>query len=228
MFSNSSTCIVITVLLSAGACIAARKQTAPAPIDLPPITVNSEPRISTPGSLFAPGDRYGDLVRDLRAGQIGDIVTVLVSDQASAVSSGKTTTSRKSAANSSITSLAGPLRPTGVLPNLLNATGNQSLDGQGSTTRDTSLSTTISLHVVAVTQAGNLVLQGTKQLEVNSERQVVTLRGIVRPADLSPLNTVPSDRLAQLEVYVNGRGVVGDAIKRPFILYRILLGLLPF
>jgi flagellar L-ring protein precursor FlgH len=115
-----------------------------------------------------------------------------------------------------------------VLPNLLNASGNQSLDGQGSTTRDTSLSTTISLHVVAVTQAGNLVLQGTKQLEVNSERQVVTVRGIVRPADLSPVNTVPSDRLAQLEVYVNGRGVVGDAIKRPFILYRILLGLLPF
>ena len=147
MSNNLSTHLVITLLLSAGASGAARKQTPSAPIDLPPIAVNSEPRISTPGSLFAPGDRYGDLVRDLRAGQVGDIVTVLVSDQASAVSSGKTTTSRKSAANSSITSLAGPLRPTGVLPNLLNASGNQSLDGQGSTTRDTSLSTTISLPV---------------------------------------------------------------------------------
>src|SRR5215831_11540363 len=215
MSSNSSTCVVITLLLSAGACVAGRKQTAPAPIDLPPLAVSSEPRISTPGSLFAPGDRYGDLVRDLRAGQIGDIVTVLVSDRASAVSTGTTKSSRKSAATSSVRALGGQLRATGVLPNLLNVTGDQSLDGQGSTTRDTSLSTTISLHVVAVTQAGNLVLQGTKQLEVNSERQVVTVRGIVRPADLSPLNTVPSDRLAQLEVYVNGRGVVGDAIKRP-------------
>jgi flagellar L-ring protein precursor FlgH len=39
---------------------------------------------------------------------------------------------------------------------------------------------------------------------------------------------VQSDRLAQLEVHIDGKGVVGDAIKRPFILYRLLLGILPF
>ena len=187
-----------------------------------------EPRVSSPGSLYAPGDRYGDLVRDLRAGQVGDIVTVLVADRASAVSTGKTSSSRKSNLNTSISALAGPIRAAGPLAKLAGVSGQQSLDGQGSTTRDTSLSTTISLHVVAVTQTGNLVVQGTKQLEVNSERQIVTVRGVVRPADLSPTNTVASDRLAQLEIYVNGRGVVGDAIKRPFILYRILMGLLPF
>jgi len=227
MLSDLLTRAVLLLMVTTGVIAAARKETRLTPIDLPPV-VSSEPRISTPGSLYAPGDRYGDLVRDLRAGQIGDIVTVLVSDRASAVSSGKTTTSRKSSASAAVKALAGPIRTTGPLANLASLDGQQSLDGQGSTTRDTSLSTTISLHVVAVTQAGNLVLQGTKQLEVNSERQIVTVRGIVRPADLSPLNTVPSDRLAQLEVYVNGRGVVGDAIKRPFILYRILLGLLPF
>ena len=188
----------------------------------------AELRNPSPGSLYSPGDRYGDLVRDLRASQVGDIVTVLVADRASAVSSGKTSTSRKSGVKASVNAMAGPLRATGPLANLAGATGQQTIDGQGSTTRDTSLSTTISLHVAAVTPAGNLVVQGVKQLEVNSERQVVTVRGIVRPADLSPTNTVPSDRLANLEVFVNGRGVVGDAIKRPFILYRILLGLLPF
>jgi flagellar L-ring protein FlgH len=51
---------------------------------------------------------------------------------------------------------------------------------------------------------------------------------VVRPADIDPTNSVLSNRLAQLEVRVNGKGVVGDAIHRPFILYRILLGLLPF
>jgi flagellar L-ring protein precursor FlgH len=50
----------------------------------------------------------------------------------------------------------------------------------------------------------------------------------VRPTDLLSDNTVRSDRLAQLEVRVNGKGVVGDAIRRPNFLYRILLGLLPF
>jgi flagellar L-ring protein precursor FlgH len=51
---------------------------------------------------------------------------------------------------------------------------------------------------------------------------------MVRPADLSPGNVVRSDRLAQLEVRINGKGIVNDAVRRPFLLYRILLGLLPF
>ena len=75
---------------------------------------------------------------------------------------------------------------------------------------------------------GNLLLEGAKEVQVNSERQAVMVRGVIRPADLAPGNVVTSDRLAQLEVRVNGRGVVGDAVRRPFFLYRILLGLLPF
>jgi flagellar L-ring protein precursor FlgH len=39
---------------------------------------------------------------------------------------------------------------------------------------------------------------------------------------------VQSNRLGQLDVHINGKGVVGDAIKRPFIVWRLLLGLLPF
>ncbi|HMC61985.1 MAG TPA: flagellar basal body L-ring protein FlgH, partial [Candidatus Solibacter sp.] len=65
-------------------------------------------------------------------------------------------------------------------------------------------------------------------VQINSEHQTVTVRGVLRPADLASDNSVPSDRLAQMEIRLNGKGVVGDAIRRPFILYRILLGLLPF
>jgi flagellar L-ring protein precursor FlgH len=39
---------------------------------------------------------------------------------------------------------------------------------------------------------------------------------------------VQSNRLAQLELRVNGKGVVGDAIRRPNAIYRFLLGILPF
>jgi flagellar L-ring protein precursor FlgH len=51
---------------------------------------------------------------------------------------------------------------------------------------------------------------------------------VVRPADIDSTNSVQSSRLGQLEVKINGKGVVGDAIKRPFILWRLILGLLPF
>jgi len=73
-----------------------------------------------------------------------------------------------------------------------------------------------------------MVVEASKDVEINTERQTITVRGVVRPTDLLSDNTVRSDRLAQLEVRVNGKGVVGDAIKRPNILYRLLLGLLPF
>jgi flagellar L-ring protein precursor FlgH len=90
------------------------------------------------------------------------------------------------------------------------------------------INTTLTARVAAVLPNGGMLLEATKEVEINSERQTITVRGVVRPADLLADNTVLSDRLAELEVRVNGKGVVGDAIKRPFILYRLLLGLLPF
>ena len=106
--------------------------------------------------------------------------------------------------------------------------GNTQLDGQGQTTRQTDLTTTLTARVTHVLPNGYLVVEGAKDVQVNSERQTVIVRGVVRPADLSPGNVVRSDRLAQLEVHINGKGVVNDAVRRPFILYRLLLGLLPF
>jgi flagellar L-ring protein precursor FlgH len=86
----------------------------------------------------------------------------------------------------------------------------------------------VTTEVVAEMPNGNLVLEGKKWIGINSERQQIVLRGIIRPQDLAPDNSIPSDRVAQLELFVNGKGIVADSIKRPFILYRILLGLLPF
>jgi flagellar basal body L-ring protein FlgH len=54
------------------------------------------------------------------------------------------------------------------------------------------------------------------------------MRGVIRPYDVSALNTILSDQVAELELTVNGKGVVGDAIRRPNFLFRLLRGLLPF
>ena len=183
---------------------------------------------ASPGSLYSTGGRLADGFRDVRASQTLDLVTIIVSDKASAVSTGVTNTSRKSSVNASVTSLFGPKSITSALSNLANATNNQQLQGQGTTSRGTTLTTTVTAEVTAVLSNGNLVIQGQKEIAVNSEKQVITLRGIIRLDDLSPVNSIPSDRVARMEILVNGKGVVNDAVKRPFFLYRILLGLLPF
>lgn len=135
---------------------------------------------------------------------------------------------RQSSSGYSIASLLKPTRAAGALANLLTTSGNQALDGQGTTTRDLTLTTTLSARVTDVLPNGYLVLEGSKSVVVNSETHVVTVRGVARPLDITTENQILSNNLAQMEVRINGKGVVNDAIRRPFILYRLLMGLLPF
>ncbi len=90
------------------------------------------------------------------------------------------------------------------------------------------LTTTLTARVTHVLPNGYLVVEGSKDIQINSEHQAITVRGVVRPTDLTPGNVVRSDHLAQMEIRLNGKGVVNDAVRRPFILYRLLMGLLPF
>jgi flagellar L-ring protein precursor FlgH len=180
------------------------------------------------GSLWSPSARLADLGRDLRASQIDDLVTVIVAENASAVSTGTVKTARTSTANNTVGAALGAVNPAGRLGNLAKVSGATSLDGQGTTTRTTTLSTTLTARVTRQLPNGYLVVEGSKVVLVNGERQMVTVRGVIRPADLAADNSIQSNRLAQMEVEINGKGVVNDSIHRPFFLYRILLGLLPF
>jgi flagellar L-ring protein precursor FlgH len=179
---------------------------------------------ASPSSLWSPGSRLIDMGSDLRARNVDDLVTILVLERATAISSGTTKSSRKSNANASFSAAGGLTRAAGVV----NASGETTLAGEGATSRESSLSTTLSARVTQVLPNGYLVVEGNREIQVNSERQTVTVRGVVRPNDLSTDNVVPSTQIAQMEIRISGRGVVGDAVRRPFILYRILLGLLPF
>ena len=182
----------------------------------------------TPGSVYVSTGKLADSFRDVRAAQVDDIVTIVVLESLTAVSSGATATSRASAAQTQITAAMGILAATNKFANPLNMASSQSLNGTGQTSRNTTLTTTISARVVEVTANGNLVVEATKDITVNSEKQTITVRGMVRPADLSPLNQVASSQVANLSIKVTGKGAVADAIRRPNILYRFLLGLLPF
>jgi flagellar L-ring protein precursor FlgH len=183
---------------------------------------------ASPGSLYSGPAILSNLAIDERARSIDDIVTIVVNEQASAVSTGSTKTSRASSVNAAVTSLAGTLPAAGKLANLANANSSTTLNGQGTTSRQTTLTTTITARVTDVLPNGYLVIEGHRVVLVNSENQVVTIRGVVRPADLTNGNTVPSGSVAQMELRINGRGVVNDVIHRPNFIYRLILGLLPF
>jgi flagellar L-ring protein precursor FlgH len=223
------------IVLLAGLAFAAKKKPAAAPAQSPLDRYVTDSRARSleaqpgaPGSIWAPGSRLADGARDLRASQIDDVITIMVVENASAVASGTTKTQRTSSTKNSISTLGGITKATGPLANLAGISGDTQLNGQGTTSRDIVISTTLTARVAAVLPNGAMLVEATKDVGINSENQVITVRGVVRSADIGADNTVRSDRLGQLEVKVNGKGVVGDAITRPFFLYRLLLGLLPF
>jgi flagellar L-ring protein precursor FlgH len=225
--------IVAAFLLFAPADAAEKKKKQPEPSALDRYLQDAlkqapTPAQPSPGSLWSPSSRLTDVGSDVRAVQVDDMVTVVVQEQASAVVTGATKTSRASTANAQVASLVGPKSPGGAMNNLLNMNSAQALDGSGTTSRGATLSATLSARVTHVLPNGYLVLEGTKDVQVNSEHQVVNVRGVIRPADLSTGNIISSNQIAQMEIKINGKGVVNDAIRRPFILYRLLLGLLPF
>jgi flagellar L-ring protein precursor FlgH len=180
------------------------------------------------GSIWSPTAGLADLARDPIAFRVDDVVTIVVADRASAVTSGTTQSTRTSDVSASIGALGGATRAAGPWANLARLGSEQQLNGQGNTSRETALTTTLTGRVTHVLPNGYLVVEGVKSVRINSEQQLVSVRGIVRPIDLSARNSILSDQMSQLEVRVDGKGVVSDAIRRPFFLYRLLLGLLPF
>lgn len=189
---------------------------------------NGEKDEAAPGAIWSPSARLDELGRDLRASHVDDVVTIVVTESVNAVASGVSTTERASSASQSVSQLAGIKSPTGALANLLGTTGDQKLNGTGSTSRAATLTATLTGRVVKVLPGGMLLIEGDKNIQVNSEQQSITVRGVIRTADISNANTVASTQVADMEIRVNGKGVVGDAIRQPNAIYRFLLGLLPF
>jgi flagellar L-ring protein precursor FlgH len=228
--------VLVQVLFLLSAAMAAKDKPKAKAVELSPLDQYLKDALSrpgqasqaTPGSLWTPSALLADMARDSRANRVDDQVTILVSINTSASSTGNTKTSRASALSASASSSLLPAAAKAPLANLITLGGNNTMQGQGATSRQTTLTTNLSARVTHVLPNGYLVIEGHKDTMINSERETVTVRGVVRPPDLAADNSVNSDRLAELEVRINGKGVVGDSIRRPNILYRILMGVLPF
>jgi flagellar L-ring protein precursor FlgH len=74
---------------------------------------------------------------------------------------------------------------------------------------------------------GNLIVFGEKQLELNEGSEYIRVRGVIRPEDIQPNNTVLSRRLANAQFSYSGVGELARATKGPWGV-KALYGLWPF
>ncbi len=160
------------------------------------------------GSLWTGRDLYG-VCADLRARTIGDIVTVNIVESASASKNATTKTSKATALDAGWTGVLQKISGDLVGSEVTAKFGNSS-DGQGTTTRNSTLNAYISAHVIQVLPNGNLAIQGSRQVQVNNENQIINIQGIIRPVDIDSTNQVLSTAIAEAKIELNGQGVVSD------------------
>ena len=183
-----------------------------------------------PNSLWRAGSRT--FFKDLRAGRVGDIVTVVIAINDSGNLSNATSRARSSTENDNLTNIFGfqsslPTTLKNSLPNLLNLDGKSSSNGAGSIARQEQINVRLAAIIIQVLPNGNLVLQGKQEMRVNFEVRDLQITGIIRPEDISPQNTVNYDSIAEARIAYGGRGQIAD-LQQPRYGSQVMDIILPF
>ncbi len=195
------------------------------------------PQIEKPrpaaGSIWS-GESTDNLIcSDKKARYVNDIVTIIISETAAGGNKASTNTSRDTNTSAAITALLGI--DNKILAHNANMGGEisiggtsaNSLKGAGDTSRSSKLSASISARVLKVYDNGNLLIEGKRQLTVNAEDQYIIITGIVRPEDITAINTVASQYIADARILYTGDGVINDKM-RPGWLTRVVDWVWPF
>jgi flagellar L-ring protein precursor FlgH len=160
------------------------------------------------GSLW-PADDRSFFYKDRKALRTGDSLTIRIVETAQASNGADTNASRQSSINAKINAFFGLQSPSN-LTNLLDANAKNDFAGSGLTSRQGSLTASMTAIVKEVLPNGNLVVQGSRTLLVNHEEQFMTLTGIVRPEDIERDNLILSTQVADARITFGGTGIVAD------------------
>ncbi len=202
---NAMSCLLMVAgLLLLGGCAA-----GPIPEGrLPPPTITPPPVVDTvasEGSLYRPYQGL-NLFEDVKARNRGDLLTVLLVEKTQASKSASTSTSKNTSAE------LGDIRVLGQGIGFDSSiSGGTSFDGAGASAQSNKLEGSLTVTVVERLANGVLRISGEKRLRLNQGEETVRLEGLVRGADITPANTITSDRIAEARIVYQGKGALADA-----------------
>lgn len=169
------------------------------------------------GSLW--DAREGFRYTNRKAMQVGDLVTILVTESASASNRSSLSTSKEHKVNIEGGPGGGALDFIPLLN--LDSSAKNELDGSGQVSLSGQISTTLTVQVREIRNDGRLLLEGSRYIELNGEDEQVSLSGLARPEDIRSDNTILSTRLAEVKIHYTGKGA-GKSASRPGIVQRVL------
>ncbi len=158
------------------------------------------------------------LMEDIKPRRVGDMLTVSLEVKTDAKKKSDTDTKKSTDIELSAAAFLG--RPVTSGDREVAATRLSSaydFAGEGESNQSNSLTGSITVTVVEVLVNGNLVVQGEKWIHINEGEEYIRLRGIVRPSDISPDNTISSERIANAEIQYSGEGSLANANKQGWL-----------
>ena len=171
---------------------------------------------------LAAGSRELSLTSDPKASRVGDIITIIIAESTSLSSSSNKTTNTSEAAQGAVTQFLFPPAVSGFgtnggqLPGF-GWGGKSDYSGGGNVNNSQVVTGRAAMLIADVLPNGNLVLEGARRVSFSGETQLVVLRGIVRPADVSPVNTVLSTNIAEARLEFLSEGELSSAQKRGWL-----------
>jgi flagellar L-ring protein precursor FlgH len=208
---NMFAALVLAIVVSACA-------TTPPPRQV--VDVEPEKQVYKSGSLWPGANKKNIMFADNKASKVGDIVTVHVLENTTALN--KADTSDQTATDNSVLLDTGALTPTQI-----RLAGGRKSAGKGTTGRSDQFSSTVSCVVLEVMPNGNMVIEGQRRMGINKEQQYIFVHGTVRPSDITFNNSVLSSKMADLDIVYNGGGGI-DGGKSPGWLAQVLGAVWPF
>jgi len=163
--------------------------------------------VPSAGAIYREGPGLR-LYTDRKAREVGDIVTINLSERTQASTRANTAITKESTNTMSGTVFGAPVTVGGqdVLDNSLSNT--RDFAGDGNSTQSNQITGTLTAQVVQKLPNGNLVIQGSKELTLNQGNELIQVQGIIRTADIGPDNTIASTRVADARIVYGGRGPI--------------------
>ena len=220
--------LMIAVLTLAGC--AAQQVAGPSP-EYAPVVPQPKIASSVPtGSIFSLSNA-DSWFGEKKTYQIGDVITVLLSESMNGSASATNEASRETSTDVfTAAQIARIGSPGGLLLDSQNGTPidtTVSSSGSGATGQSASLTGTMTAQVLEVFPNGNLMIRGEKIVNFSTGSEVIQVKGIIRPQDIQPDNTVQSKRIASAQISYKGTGQNANASRTPWGT-NLLMAIWPF
>ena len=174
------------------------------------------------GSLFGQG--RNPLFSDRKAMKVNDILTILINENVLSNSKAQKNTNHTTNMNmgGGIFNGGATGKPAPTLLNKLNNVTNMgfetkttnSFQAGGDQKRTETFQTSITARIIKVLNNGNYYIQGSKELLIDGEKQIIQIGGVIRPDDINKDNTIASKYIADAKIYYATEGEIKKATEK--------------